>query len=166
MSLADKFGSFVIKDIIFYDERSFETFIDDFKKAYKDNIASINGKKTKGSGKFGFRTKEERDKMFYLKMGLDTDESNKLKIFGSGHRREIFGVIGLIRDYYEQNHIVAYSGSDTVRRESDSPFIDEQIRQEEEDRKSHSQIMAERISMWKNGTLPPPKYKTSEEIEK
>ncbi len=151
---SEKYGKFLISNIVFYDKEEFQSFIDSIKSIYGDYISKVNGKKRKGSGKFGFRTKEELDNLSLLDLSISADNlSQTVTISGYGHRRLIMKLELLVRQRYDQKRIVCYNVSDTLNRESDISYSIEEGKKAEKNWEEENRM---RYEMWKEGKFSGP----------
>ncbi len=157
MSLEEKYGAFTINKIIFYDEEEENKFLEDMKEKYNGHILKINNEKIKGSGKLGFRTKEEKDKLSYLSLTISSTKEDGMKINGYGHRRAIFPLEMYVRKQFDEGKIVSFSARDAINRTDD---ISRELQDMLSEEKSFDQICKERLQQWKNGEFPNPREKT------
>ena len=156
MSLREKYGTFRVKEMLFYDEQERDYFLENFTSTYKNFISKINGKRVIGHGKLKRKTEEEKDALKVLDMQMRTDdEHNIVEIAGYGHRRLIFPLELWLRKLFDEGRIVTYEAEDSLIRSVD--FSEEEIN---EDLKDFYNERKRRIEAYKKGELEPPTYRS------
>ncbi len=155
MSINEKYDSFSIKKIVFYDDIEKNKFMNEFKEKYKGHILKVDNNRIKGSGKLGLYTKEEKNKLDYLNISIQTNQDNTTKITGYGHRRAIFPIEMIIKKAFDKGIIISYTARDSLNRLDDTSELRELINEE----KSFSTLCKQRLTEWKEGTFPNPRDK-------
>lgn len=161
MSMDEKYGSFSISDILFYDEKEQEQFLAEFNKTYHNFISKVNGKRVIGKSFFPRYTKEEKSYLGLLEMHVKiNDEQHVMNIKGYGHRRTIVPLEMKIRELFDEGKIVSYNAEDTLIRsvEPDNAATDDILELQRE--------MKRRLELYQKGELEPPKYRQGEGIAK